>query len=572
MTNARKALLGTAAGLGVLYLVWLTLKVMDALPAGPVQSSALGFGLFAAASVLALPILGARSPSYRRWKERHARAKNPHLTTPRMAVGNSVDAKVYAPRARREDPVGQEPTAASLSDSSSPSLTGFGSHSQSADATPRPEDERTPPPVAVHEFNDPFALYREPVERPVTPSSSTDVPAPSGRTGSFGRVRAPFLDKPAPAWGVSAFAQRAAPAPRPNRLPAPAPARSGMLQIPVVVPEPGSPRSDRDTGDVPIGVETPIGQPVVTDGAAFAMDVDEHGADHIEHALECLEREIIDNGALPRTMPAPRPPSTPRPAPTAQRRHDPILEAAAAAFDTPGPLGSPHGEAGRTQVLEPVCFDDSESLEDMFQQAVDHATRDLTKAAAVARLRALKTRLVPETAAVDTTRQVPLSEVMAQMEAMRAADPEMPESIEDALASTRVQAAPTLQGLLALSVDLGLDGDDAPSAAELAQTPDGSRSGDRARTFEPEPFRTGVGSLDKETLNALWRDFAQASQECGRNPAMLRNEVFRDHVVRNHDAICRRFGVARVAFSVKIKSGRPTLSAKPLSAQTTQTA
>mgnify|MGYP007096748027 CR=1 FL=1 len=81
-----------------------------------------------------------------------------------------------------------------------------------------------------------------------------------------------------------------------------------------------------------------------------------------------------------------------------------------------------------------------------------------------------------------------------------------------------------------------------------------------------------MGSLDKETLNALWRDFALASEECGRNPAMLRNEVFRDHVVRNHDAICRRFGVGRVAFSVKIKEGRPTLSARPMSAQAAQTA
>jgi hypothetical protein len=597
MSNARKALLGTAAFLGVVYLVWLTLKVMDSLPSGPLQSNLFGFGLFSVAVVLALPILAARSDRYLRWKR--ARSKQ----SPRSAEFGGVahaaangSSRVYAPAARGfgADAVALGPAddhRYELAPVSPPSSMTSSAVDSFAEMTPAPVNDYTPPPVSAHgpePVEDPFAVYRESQETgAMAPISTGSTPPPaSGRTGSFGRVRAPFLERP-PANSAliglapqalsarpspPAVSQRAAPLRRGTRLPAPAAPRSGDALVPVVAPQ-QDPSSNLvfQTQDGSGGTETPIGHPPLERAASFAMmNVDEHGADHIEQALESLEREIITTGSLSPLGPSAR---TQLMAPVPMDLAMPAFREHA----EPGPPAVAQGIAAPALVPSPAPVhnpleqteNEPSSLEDVFMKAVDSATRDLTKAAAVARLRALKTKLVPTVPAEDSTRQVPLEDVLTQMQAMRTADPDVPESIEDALGSTRIQQAPTLEGLLALSVDLGLSEDE--EAPSEPQAPAAPVVADR-RSFTPDPFRTGVGSLDKDALNTLWRDFALASEECGRNPAMLRNEVFRDHVVRNHDAICRRFGVARVAFSVKIKDGRPTLSAKPLASQTAQTA
>lgn len=588
MSNAHKALLGTAASLGVVYLVWLTLKVMGSLPEGVLQSNLLGFGLFAVAVVLALPILAKRSERVRKWKR--AREHRPEPAEPaNSAVGATSLARVYAPDQVNSASgalalVGPESPRIDLS--SSPSTPIPRTHADSLnDTTPSPV--RAARPAAVEEPMDPFAVYRGEEAARASVNRLDKTPPPSGRTGSFGRVRGPFLDKTGRTGGgleqaraaalaigglpqavaagtrpgPPAVAQRTAPKPHQGRLPAPAPA--GTSHVPVAVPtEPASVSIRESTA-----VATPVANPVVS-ASPFAMNVDEHGADHIEHALEALEREIIDNGALPAILPSPEQ----MVAPTAQRPAKVPLDQgpATAAPSEPRPQPVPvqvsaHGDLPKfLPSSDKPVVGQPDSLADVFNQAVDRATRDLTKAAAVARLRALKTKLVPTVAEAESTRQLPMDEVMTQLEAMRKAPADVPESIHDALASTQVQAAPTLEGLLAMSVDLGLESEDASAPT----SPSKAESEAPRQSFETTPFRTGVGSLDRSALNELWCDFALASEECGRNPALLRHEVFRDHVVRNHDAICRRFGVAKVAFSVKIKKGRPTLSAKPLAAQT----
>jgi hypothetical protein len=56
-----------------------------------------------------------------------------------------------------------------------------------------------------------------------------------------------------------------------------------------------------------------------------------------------------------------------------------------------------------------------------------------------------------------------------------------------------------------------------------------------------------------------------ASRQCGRDVSKLRPEVFREHLKKNYDTICAQYRCDRVSFSVKIKDGKPALSARPVS-------
>ncbi len=78
-----------------------------------------------------------------------------------------------------------------------------------------------------------------------------------------------------------------------------------------------------------------------------------------------------------------------------------------------------------------------------------------------------------------------------------------------------------------------------------------------------EPFSNGLGSLDRDDLNRLWQDYVEISKRCGRDMSKLNANSFLAQLQHNHDAICRMYQCTHVAFHVKIKNGRPALSAHP---------
>jgi hypothetical protein len=86
-----------------------------------------------------------------------------------------------------------------------------------------------------------------------------------------------------------------------------------------------------------------------------------------------------------------------------------------------------------------------------------------------------------------------------------------------------------------------------------------------AHDVENNPFAQAIGTLKVEEMNALWRSFVDASRQCGRDVSKLRPEVFREHLKKNYDTICAQYRCDRVSFSVKIKDGKPALSARPVS-------
>jgi hypothetical protein len=80
------------------------------------------------------------------------------------------------------------------------------------------------------------------------------------------------------------------------------------------------------------------------------------------------------------------------------------------------------------------------------------------------------------------------------------------------------------------------------------------------------PFKAGIGTMSAQEINALWVEFVDANKACGREPHKLRPEVFLQHLQKNYEAICRQFQCDRVRFTVKVKEGRPALSARPYKA------
>lgn len=82
--------------------------------------------------------------------------------------------------------------------------------------------------------------------------------------------------------------------------------------------------------------------------------------------------------------------------------------------------------------------------------------------------------------------------------------------------------------------------------------------------LENNPFTQAIGTLKAEEMNSLWRSFVDASRQCGRDVSKLRPEVFREHLKKNYDTICAQYRCDRVSFSVKIKEGKPALSARPV--------
>lgn len=82
-------------------------------------------------------------------------------------------------------------------------------------------------------------------------------------------------------------------------------------------------------------------------------------------------------------------------------------------------------------------------------------------------------------------------------------------------------------------------------------------------SYNRAPFASGIGTITTEDLNTLWCDFVEANQECGRNTGGLRPDVFLQHIKKNYRVICQKYRCQHVQFTVKIKKGRPTLSARP---------
>ena len=78
-----------------------------------------------------------------------------------------------------------------------------------------------------------------------------------------------------------------------------------------------------------------------------------------------------------------------------------------------------------------------------------------------------------------------------------------------------------------------------------------------------EPFKSGLGSMSRDEVNRLWQDYVALSRRCHRDMEKLSPESFKAQLVHNHKAICRMFQCSAVSFHVKLKNGKPSLSARP---------
>lgn len=78
-----------------------------------------------------------------------------------------------------------------------------------------------------------------------------------------------------------------------------------------------------------------------------------------------------------------------------------------------------------------------------------------------------------------------------------------------------------------------------------------------------EPFTQGLGAMDRDEVNRLWQDYAEASVSCGRPPARISYVRFYQQLIQHHETISRQYDCENIRFRIKIKNGKPALSARP---------
>ncbi len=78
-----------------------------------------------------------------------------------------------------------------------------------------------------------------------------------------------------------------------------------------------------------------------------------------------------------------------------------------------------------------------------------------------------------------------------------------------------------------------------------------------------EPFLTGFGAMDRDELNELWQNYVETSLSCGKPPSKLKYRRFYRQLQQHHDAIQEQYACSSIRFRIKIKNGKPALSARP---------
>lgn len=78
-----------------------------------------------------------------------------------------------------------------------------------------------------------------------------------------------------------------------------------------------------------------------------------------------------------------------------------------------------------------------------------------------------------------------------------------------------------------------------------------------------EPFTQGLGAMGRDEINRLWQDYAEASVTCGRPSARISYIRFYQQLIQHHETISRQYDCDNIRFRIKIKNGKPALSARP---------
>ena len=78
-----------------------------------------------------------------------------------------------------------------------------------------------------------------------------------------------------------------------------------------------------------------------------------------------------------------------------------------------------------------------------------------------------------------------------------------------------------------------------------------------------EPFKDGLHFMSRDELNRIWQDYVALSRHCGRGLDKLNPISFRTQLINNHRAISTTYKCSSIRFRVKLKNGKPSLSARP---------